>query len=80
MAPIRDAHGDVQFFAGVQLDVAAQQPQPASGEPPPHAAATPVQLLTAKGVVASLRVATRALAVHGLRRPAQFQRRPSQQE
>lgn len=38
--------------------------------------ADPMVLLRQKGVVGSLRVATRALAQHGLRRAAQFQRTP----
>lgn len=38
--------------------------------------ADPMVLLRQKGVVGSLRVATRALAQHGLRRAAQFQHTP----
>ena len=38
--------------------------------------ADPLVLLRQKGVVGSLRVATRALAQHGLRRAAQFQHTP----
>jgi hypothetical protein len=44
---------------------------------PAAPAADPLLLLRQKGVVGSLRVATRALAVHGLRRERQFQRPPS---
>ena len=42
--------------------------------------ADPLALLRQKGVVGSLRVATRALAQHGLRRAAEFQRTPSRAE
>ena len=45
---------------------------------PPEADA--VVLLRQKGVVGSLRVATRALAQHGLRRERQFQHTPSRED
>ena len=80
----------MQYFAGVQMaicgddggeaavDEAAAAAAATGAAAPP--AADPLALLRQKGVVGSLRVATRALAQHGLRRAAQFQRAPSRVE
>ncbi|PSC68938.1 LOV domain-containing [Micractinium conductrix] len=90
ISPLRDAGGRVQYFAGVQMaicgddggeaavDEAAAAAAATGAAAPP--AADPLALLRQKGVVGSLRVATRALAQHGLRRAAQFQRAPSRVE
>ncbi|PRW60670.1 LOV domain-containing [Chlorella sorokiniana] len=92
VCPLRDADGRVQFFAGVQMEITEEgEAAPAAavedaGAGTPAAAeangaaevpqADPMVLLRQKGVVGSLRVATRALAQHGLRRASQFQHTP----
>ncbi|KAL4426061.1 hypothetical protein ABPG77_007857 [Micractinium sp. CCAP 211/92] len=82
ISPLRDAEGKVQYFAGVQMEVkgeeeidaeaAAAVATGAAAPPAPDA----IALLRQKGVVGSLRVATRALAQHGLRRAAPYQHPP----
>ncbi|KAI3429692.1 hypothetical protein D9Q98_005777 [Chlorella vulgaris] len=91
IAPLRDADGKVQFYVGVQMPITDDGQEGSDSEeeaehldtPPTHEssllaapAADPVVLLRQKGVVGSLRVATRALAQHGLRRAAQYQHAP----
>lgn len=82
---LRCADGRVQFFAGVQVELSEDQAA-GGGEPAAAAAgaavpeADPLALLRQKGVVGSLRIATRALSQHGLRRAAEFQRAPSRAE
>jgi hypothetical protein len=61
---------------GGEVAAAATEPEAAEGAPPAPAA-DPLVLLRQKGVVGSLRVATRALAQHGLRRARCFQHAPS---
>jgi hypothetical protein len=75
----------VQFYVGVQMaltDEEASAEAAAAGGTAAAASAVPPQadplvLLRQKGVVGSLRVATRALAQHGLRRAAEYQHAPS---
>lgn len=72
----------MQYYAGVQMEIkgeeeidaaaAAVVATGAAAPPAPDA----IALLRQKGVVGSLRVATRALAQHGLRRAAPFQHPP----
>ena len=58
-----DEEGDGAAAADGANGAAAPQPDP-------------IALLRQKGVVGSLRVATRALAQHGLRRSAEYQHKP----
>lgn len=94
ITPAHPADGKVQFFAGVQMEIrqAAEEAEEAaldgggltaaqrlaSGVDAPQA--EPLALLRQKGVVGSLRVATRALAQHGLRRSVEDQRTPCRAE
>ena len=92
--PFPRADGKVQFFVGVQMAIEAEpegeggehasaeaaHAASASGEVPAAPMADPILLLRQKGVVGSLRVATRALAQHGLRRSSEFQHAPSRAE
>ena len=83
--PACPADGKVQFYVGVQMaltDEEASAEAAAAGGTAAAASAVPPQadplvLLWQKGVVGSLRVATRALAQHGLRRAAEYQHAPS---
>ncbi|GAB4822542.1 hypothetical protein N2152v2_009588 [Parachlorella kessleri] len=70
VAPVRDADGRVQFYAGVQLDITAHH------ETVQQAAASAAAALATKGIVGAVRVAARALSRHGLRRAPAFQQPP----
>lgn len=91
ISPIRDAKGVVQFFCGVQLDVAAAERAAAAAStggaaslelahPPEPCADVPepsvMQLLMQKGVVGAVRVAARSLSGRGLRRAPSDQHDP----
>jgi PAS domain S-box-containing protein len=95
ISPIRDAQGVVQFYCGVQLDVAAAEKAAAAAStggaanvqlnhrPDPCAEDPPkpseMQLLMQKGVVGAVRVAARSLSGRGLRRALSDQRDPQKE-
>ena len=77
ISPIRDAQGGVQFFAGVQSDMTDRSNASAdhivTDTIPVMKEPTYWEVLKQKGVVGAVRVATRGMAKHGLRRSTEFQ-------